>query len=269
MYINKEILNLEYPYNILYSIDIKTPTEDQINGFYHVFSFLKDNTKKVILLRFKDRLLMEEIAKYCRVTKQAVSYKLNYELERLKNNDYIQLGLRVALSKEKEKRLNEIKQRTEYYSFENIYKRVMSKQEKDENNIKKVKDYLFNKTKIPIELKDIEIKYRSGKLPVLVRTFNCLMRANICRLDVNSRDESPNVYALLYHIYENPFSLIKIRNLGKVGIIDVYSTLYNMKYITEEQLLFVYLYGKLYTVKSFEELKNFYLTYKEQIRIGG
>lgn len=266
MYVSKEILNLEYPYNILYVIGIKNPIQDQLKGLNYVINTLDEKSKNLLFLRFEKRLSLEEIANFYGVTKQAVSDRVNRKLKKLCDSDYIKLGYESVLSKEKE-----------YNSFENVYKRVMSKQEKDKENIKKVKEYLFDKTKIPIELKEIGIDYyRSGKLvlPFLVRTFNALMKSKICRLNEYSwnnsyNGEKPNVYALLYHIYENPFNLIKIRTLGEVGVIDVYSTLYNMKYITEEQLLFVYLYGQLYKIKSFDNFKNFYFTYKEQIRIGG
>ena len=262
MFNNNEFFNLEFPYNMLYEIGIENPTQDQLNGVNYVISKLDDKSKEILFFRFKNKLSFHNLGNYYGVSRQAVCDKVNRILKKLSSNDYIKYGyegyykkLEEITLKNKENKIIEEKNK-----FNDMYKRVMSKQDKNKDNIEKVRKYLFDINNIPLEYKNVSMYYDEIGSKFLVRTFNCLIRAGLCCIHSYYK-EKPNIYALLYHIYDNPLCLNRARNMGKVSIVDTYSTLYHFGYITEEQLLFLYLYYNLTCsgVSNFDELKSYYL----------
>ena len=240
-----------FPCNIFYQLGIEKPTEDQIKGLNFVISHLDDKTREIIDLRYKKYYTLRDLANYYDLSYQLFGEKLNKLLKRFSKEKYIILGYDKFSNILK----NEQNKQNEYNSFDSVYKRVMLKQDKSKDNIEKVRKFLFNIKNIPIEYKDISLDYRYGEIGkhFSVRAYNCLWRGSF-----------DNIYDLLLKIYENPLYLTKVRNLGKCCYVEIFSVLYHFNYISEEQLLFLYLYYNLTCsgVSNFEELKNFYLKNK-------
>ena len=249
---NREILNMGFPHNIFYQLGIFTPTDDQIKGLYFVISNLDDRTREMIDLRYKKYYTLRELSNYYNLSYQLFGDKLNKLLRRFSKEKYIILGYEKyshILIEEQEKQINE---QNAYNSFDSIYKRVMLKQDRNKDNIEKIRKYLFDIKNIPMEYKDVSLDYRYGEIGKCfsVRAYNCLRRASF-----------NNIYDLLFKIYENPLYLTKVRNLGRCCFVETFSVLYNLGYITEEQLLFLYLYYNLTCsgVSNFDKLKSYYL----------
>lgn len=250
-----ESFYLDYPYNLLKDIGIENPTQDQLNGLNYVISKLDEKSKEILYFRYKNKLAFVNIGRRYDVSRQAAYDKVNRVLKKLSSSDYIRYGYEgyynmlrdITLKNEKNKKARE------KLEFEELYKRVMLKQEKNKENIEKIRMFLFDIKTLPIEYKEVSIYYRGDSYIgdcFSVRAFNCLLRAGFY-----------NLYDLLVKIYENPLYIYKIRNLGRCCFVEIFSILYNLTYITEEQLTFLYLYYNLKCdrVNNFEELKNFYL----------
>lgn len=107
-----------FPYNILYQLGVESPTEDQIKGFYYLFSNLEEEIKNFLLLRFNKCLTIREMALHLGVSYQAVGDRINRNIIKIKksqNFNYIKYGyekyknLKIeALKKQQEEKRKEI-----------------------------------------------------------------------------------------------------------------------------------------------------------------
>ena len=243
----KEILYLDYPYNILFDIGVESPTQDQINGLNYVISKLDDKSKEMLFLRYKNRLSFVNIGVCYGVSKQAAYDKINRILSKLSSSNHIKYGyekykkLKVEFlrNKQEEKRkdiINKYKGKETTISFlrelgypYNLFY-FLNILEPTHSQIEVLDSFIFKLSKTDRDI-------------LLLRFKSFCSYAEIGRkLNLSSEDVKIKISQNLY-----------LLNLS-LNYID-----YNKNYISEEQLLFIYLYSKqgLKNVKSFEEVKNY------------
>ena len=291
MNLTQRILDMDFPYNVFYYIGIKNPTQDQIDGLFYVFSNDKGQFRilqDMFYLKFKHKLSDENIFKYISFSSKTFFKRYRAKLLYILQNDgYIKFGLE---GNKKRIELERIEKEKEYKRILTIvYKKVMSlnrdksvedksakeikmymsAEERKYMSVKKIEidmieNYLFKKDSISRDKKYISIDFLSNKILNYLYCHMEYMQDDFIDFKEELKDfyisKKLSLYHLLYMIYDYPIQFGEmIKGFGAISEIELLSALYNKNYISEEQLLFIYLYSKqgLKNVKSFEEVKNY------------
>ena len=212
---------LPYPYNLIDAVckehvDVIL-SEDVERGLDFALSTLTDREQTVLKFRFQEYMTFSEVGKEFKVTNERIRQIEAKALRKLRHPSrmkYYKFGLTGI---------------EQYNSLKDIQKLIDEKKKELDNLNYEIEEAVKEMERIKVEpytpKKDGTLKGGQSieELDLSVRTFNCLRRYNI------------RTIGQLIEVAEKEEQLLKIRNLGRKSIDEIYNKLWVMCHVDPRQ----------------------------------